>query len=326
MAYNMNIGKLLVGIVFSKEVCDYFYQKRGHYYTCVITTSLYGKSVQYDRLPFIKLIGYTKGYGIKHFPIYLDIKICDFYNKYIKDEIKSKILKKMIKYKKVFQFLGHNSNHILYHGEQRGIYLGYISNQSKDFLNNKCDTFQLDNVKSLKEIAEWWKKRWAKNRYERLYKDGKLKIIYDMKYFTYQDKKKEKLKQYFYNCYYGEDNEYYREKKRLYNQHYYEMNKQIIENQHQLNQCIKKRSLNIDEIIEIIIWKEKQINNHKINIFGKEEKITSKNVSIYLSNTFQKNISDGTIRKYWNNVIKVYDFEFIDKKITYEKYMEIINQ
>ncbi len=321
MAHNMNIGKLLVGIVFSKEVLDYFYKKRGYYYTCVVTTSLYGKSVQYDRLPFIKLIGYTKGYGIKQFPIYLDKKIIEFYNKYIKDEINSH-LKKLMKYKRVFNLIGYNSNNILYHGDKRGFYLGYISSKSKDFLNNKSETFGLENIKSLNEIVEWWKERWAKKRYERLHKEGKLKIMYEMKYFTNYDNKKEKLKQYFYNCYYGEDNEYYREKKKLYNQFYYEKNKKTIENQHELNQCIKKRSLNIDEIIEIILWREKQINNEKIN----NEKITSKNVSIYLSSLFNKNISDGTIRQYWNNKIKVYDFEFIDKKITYQKYLEILNK
>ncbi len=323
MAYNMNIGKLLVGIVFSKEVCDYFYQKRGHYYTCVITTSLYGKSIQYDRLPFIKLIGYTKGYGVKQFPIYLDEKITDFYNKYIKKD--NQYFRKLIKYNKVFSLIGYNSKNILYHGEKRGVYLGYVSKQSKDFLNDKIETFELENIKPLYNIVEWWKERWAKKRYERLHKEGKLKIIYEMKYFTNIDNKKEKLKQYFYNCYYGEDNEYYREKKKLYNQYYYEKNKNIIEYQHEINQSIKKRSLNIDEIIEIILWREKQINNEKINIFDKEEKITSKNVSIYLSELFNKNISDGTIRKYWNNLIKIYEFEFINKKITYQKYLEIIN-
>ncbi len=320
MAHNMNIGKLLVGIVFSQEVLDYFYKKRNHYYTCVVTTSLYGKSIQYDRLPFIKLIGYTKGYGIKQFPIYLDKKICDFYNKYCHE--KNNSLKKMFKYKRVFNLLGYNVDDILYHGDKRGIYIGYVSSKSKDFLNDKSETFGLENIKPLNSVVEWWKERWAKKRYERLHKEGKLKIMYEMKYFSNNDNKKEKLKQYFYNCYYGEENEYYREKKKIYNQYYYEKNKSIIDHQHELKQCIKKRSLHIDEIIEIILWREKQINNQKIN----DEKITSKSVSIFLSSLFNKKISSEIIRQYWNYKIKVYDFEFVNKKITYEKYLEIMNQ
>ncbi len=318
MAYNMNIGKLLVAIVFSSEVLEYFKKLRGHYYTCVITTSLYGKSIQYDRLPFIKLIGYTKGYGVKQFPLSMNEKIMNFYHTYLKEPDKK--YKKMYMYRCVFMAIG-LGREALNHGQQRGIYIGYISPKSVDFLTEKCTEFGLENVRPLSERVTWWKDRWARNRYERLYSEGKLKIMYEMKYYNSKDRKNQKVRQYLYECYYGLDNEEYREKKKAYNKEYYEKTKVVIENQHELNQSIKKRTFTIDEIIEIALMKEKKEKKDKL---PNGDKITSTTAALYLSSLFGKTLSSGNLRNYWANLIKVYAFEFVDKKITYEQYMEIM--
>jgi hypothetical protein len=320
MAHNMNIGKLLVAIVFSTEVLEYFKKKRGYYYTCVITTSLFGKSIQYDRLPFIKLVGYTKGYGVKQFPVSMTERVLAFYNKYLKEC--DKPYKKIHIYRRVFMELGYGRE-TLNHGQKRGIYVGYISPKSADFLMEKCTEFGLENVKPLSERVTWWKERWARNRYERLYVEGKLKIMYEMKYFKSTDKKNQKARQYLYECYYGPDSEEYREKKKAYNKEYYEKTKLVTENQHEINQSIKKRTFTIDEIIEIALMKEKKDKKEKL---PNGDKITSTTAALYLSSLFGKSLSSGNLRNYWANLTKVYEFEFVDKKITYEQYMAIMSK
>jgi hypothetical protein len=53
-------------LAFSIELHQ-FYEKRYFYSLALITTtSIHGKSIQYDRLKQLKLIGYTKGFGTNH--------------------------------------------------------------------------------------------------------------------------------------------------------------------------------------------------------------------------------------------------------------------
>ena len=320
MAYNMNIGKLLVAIVFSNEVLEYFKKKRGYYYICVVTTSLFGKSIQYDRLPFIKLVGYTKGYGVKQFPVSIDEKILSFYKNFLKKPDHK--YSKLHKYQCVFNALKFPRD-ILNHGQQRGIYIGYISPKSVDFLTEKCSEFGLENIRPLSERVSWWKDRWARNRYERLHSEGKLKIMYEMKYFTNKEKRNEKAKQFLYECYYGEGSEEYRMKKIQYGKDYYQTKKVVIENQHEINQSIKKRTFTIDEIIEMALMKEKRDKKEKL---PNGEKITLKSGSQYLSSLFGKKLTGINLHNYWANTNKVYEFEFVDKKITYQQYMEIVGK
>jgi hypothetical protein len=63
-AFNYNGGKLLVKLAFSKEVMDKFYEKYNEQLLGIITTGLYGKSIQYDRLKELKFIGYTSGNSV----------------------------------------------------------------------------------------------------------------------------------------------------------------------------------------------------------------------------------------------------------------------
>jgi hypothetical protein len=193
MAYNLNIGKLLVKTVFCKEVLDYFYNIRGYYYAGVTTFGLYGKSIQYDRLKEIKFIGKTKGNGTCDFPIDLYEKVSYFVKKYYPEEYLRRSLMSSSKMR-ILQFglnqLDYNYKEVLNHGKFRGIYFGYTSINSKDFLNGNKNIFELsDNIKSFKEVVNDWKERWAKQRLQHLINNNRFKIAFELKDFTIKKKK-----------------------------------------------------------------------------------------------------------------------------------------
>ncbi len=85
---------------------------------------------------------------------------------------------------------------------------------------------------------------------------------------------------------------------------------------------IGKRTLDIDKIIEIIIWKEKQKNNEKLE----DKKIFSTNLSVYLSKLWNKKVTIDMIKNIWSGKTKLFDFEFENKIINYQKYLEIIDK
>ena len=202
MSHNLNIGKLLVASVFSKDVLDYFYTIRGYYYAGVCTFGLYGKSIQYDRLKEIKYIGETKGTGTCEIPVDIYEKIRDFVKKYYEKEYlrRSKMSSSKMR---ILQFglrqLDLNHNDVLTHGKKRGIYFGYTSLEGKDFFNGKKDTFSLNNnVRSFNDIVKWWKDRWSRKRYNHLFTNNRLKIAFELKDFTLKERKNEYSKQYQY--------------------------------------------------------------------------------------------------------------------------------
>jgi len=83
---------------------------------------------------------------------------------------------------------------------------------------------------------------------------------------------------------------------------------------------IGKRSLNIDEIIEILQWKIKKNNGEKLN----EKSISAPKLCEHLSKLWNKKVSVDTIKNLWIGRTKIFDFEFIDKNMSYQEYLEII--
>ena len=237
MAYNLNIGKLLVKTVFCKEVLDYFYNIRGYYYAGVTTFGLYGKSIQYDRLKEIKYIGETKGNGTCDFPIDLYEKVSYFVKKYYPEEYCRRSLMSSSKMR-ILQFglnqLDYNYKEVLNHGKFRGIYFGYTSINSKDFLNGNTNIFELnDKIKSFKEVVNDWKKRWAKQRLQHLINNNRFKIAFELKDFTIKEKKNEYAKQYQYEKF--SDEIYIKHKKNKSKEYYYNNKEKILE---KVNICL----------------------------------------------------------------------------------------
>ncbi len=230
IAYNLNVGKLLVASVFSKEVMEEYFKRYNRYYAGVITESLYGKSIQYDRMNEIKYIGKTSGYGTCHLPNDLKDEIKEFMKTFHNDEYEkstkmtSSSMRLITNCCKILKI---NTN-ILNHGLERGIYFGYTGNDSKDFLIGKKNTFTFNSkIREFNNIVEWWKDRWAIQRWNNLISNNKVKIKLELYDFTKSEKINQQARQIQFEK--MKDNNWVsikREKNRVY---YYENKDKLLE-------------------------------------------------------------------------------------------------
>ncbi len=230
IAYNLNVGKLLVASVFSKEVMEEYFKRYNRYYAGVITESLYGKSIQYDRMNEIKYIGKTSGYGTCHLPNELKDEIKEFMktyhnNEYEKCQKMTSSSMRLITYCcKILQL----KVNILNHGLERGIYFGYTGDDSKDFLMGKKNIFTFNSkIREFNNIVEWWKDRWAIQRWNNLMLNNKVKIKLELYDFTKSEKINQQSRQIQFEK--MKDNNWVsikREKNRVY---YYENKDKLLE-------------------------------------------------------------------------------------------------
>ena len=172
--FNFNGGKLLASLAFSKEVLMHFRDKYNRELLGITTTSLYGKSIQYDRLSHLKFLGYTKGYSVKDIPSEVT-KLC---SEYIKQEYKQDypLRKKFIIIQSAFEKLNISKEDLLKSNE-KGIYFGFTCKDSKNFLNGiieNCPDVNTYNLKTANEITNWWINRWAIQRHKNLKNNNKL--------------------------------------------------------------------------------------------------------------------------------------------------------
>jgi hypothetical protein len=317
----LNIGKLLSVLVFSKEIEEYFYNKFGYYYVAVSTTSLYGKSIQYDRLKELKLIGYTKGYGTSQIPEYIYDEMVIFLKKHYINDYKKLTHSKLRKIVFISRLFGYKKD-LVFHGNKRGIYFGYINDQSKKYLMGEISEFNINNLRSVNEIINWWKNRWAINRWKKLFDNKLLKLSFELKNMNRKELFNEYIKQYNYYNYHHNEN--YNKKIKDRNKLYYLENKKLKD---KIDISKNKRILSIHEILEIIEWKIKKINSER---FFDNKIISHKKIAEYLSKKYNKIITEQMIKYYWNGTVKLYEKEFIDLYKddyikNYNKYIEIIN-
>lgn len=175
--FNFNGGKLLASLVFSQEVQEYFQHKYNEPLLGITTTSLYGKSIQYDRLECLKFVGYTKGNSVQNIPPEVT-KLC---NQYLKSEYgyNYKLAKKFIILQKTFDKLNIPKEDILT-SNPKGIYFGFTFDKSKDYLRSKISNSNnifnpyKNKLKSSNEIYNWWLNRWAEKRFNNLLKTNRL--------------------------------------------------------------------------------------------------------------------------------------------------------
>jgi len=178
-------GKLISYILASRNIRQLYREKYKDKVTLIegrtasklaglFTTSLYGKSSQYNRMKFrdellYKPIGETKGYGTLH----LSEETVRAMLEYLKSE---KVLVTnrfgdgpswtMRVIRQAGDMLGFDSNILLQHSFKRNIYLVPLAANYKEFLNG--DTKQIKyNDHSLKEMTDFWKERWLNKRKER---------------------------------------------------------------------------------------------------------------------------------------------------------------
>lgn len=175
--HNFNGGKLLTNIVFSKEVLTAIKDKYNTTLQGYTTMSLYGKSIQYDRLKRIKFVGYTSGSSISNIPEEI-ITFCKTLQPENKDKLNDNLWLLTNTFKKfdlpVEDFL---KTH------QKGIYFGYTHKDSKQFLNNEieCPPNSIDAAPSLYHIFNEWLQRWAIKRDMHLHKTNRVKSFDECK-------------------------------------------------------------------------------------------------------------------------------------------------
>lgn len=170
--FNTTGGKLLACLAFSKEVFDYYFLKYKEPLLAIITTSINGKSIQYDRLKCLKMIGYTKGYGSVNIPDSL-YRACQEYNNIYDVVKKSNRIDRFNFLKNILSHLGLPQN-ILQHNNKRGIYFGYLFTSKLDI------EYDLDELQSVNDIYTSWKNRWCMRRIENLLSRNAIKNTTDL--------------------------------------------------------------------------------------------------------------------------------------------------
>ena len=163
--FNFNGGKLLSQLVFSQEIQNIFKIKYGHELLGITTTSLYGKSIQYDRLKELKLVGYTKGNSVYKYPNNFVHKCQNYLKLKFNIEISNK--NKLYIISRTLQKLDLPIDEFM-KDNQKGIYFGFIFPDSKNYLCNKTDKIKEYKLKSISEIFDNWINRWAIQRYNNL--------------------------------------------------------------------------------------------------------------------------------------------------------------
>jgi len=179
-------GKLLTMSCFSNEVLEEMEKRYSQKLAGITTTSIYGKSIQYDKIPkYLKFIGMSKGVGTVQFSKTLIEKIREYYinNREKNGWEKTSELGLQPKARMILTVckqLGFSSK-ILNHSHQRGIYFGFTHQNSKLFLNGKIGEEELKRIegRKMEEIVKEWKERWLVKRKERFegIRDRKDEII-----------------------------------------------------------------------------------------------------------------------------------------------------
>lgn len=175
-------GKLISFLLASNEVRKIYREKYKDRLTIInkrvanslvgiFTTSLYGKSSQYNRLKFrdnllYQEIGHTKGYGTLHLSdetIHEMLKFLKSKNIEINHRFGDGPSWVMRVIRTAGNLLGFNSDFLLKHSFKRNIYFVPLAKNFREVLNNKAKRPKYYNY-TKKELVEYWRERWLKNR------------------------------------------------------------------------------------------------------------------------------------------------------------------
>lgn len=140
-----NGGKLLAALATSSDVAEHYRKKYGQKLRWIVTTSVYGESVQYDRL--YKFLGLTKGYGHMHVAQATFDKMMAWMRESGKeipgDRFGDGINARMRKISAFLKESGLGSKFDLRHGQRRGVYIHEVQRLTAA------------------EIFAWWYERWC---------------------------------------------------------------------------------------------------------------------------------------------------------------------
>jgi Domain of unknown function (DUF4338) len=175
-------GKLISYLMASNEVRKIFERKyRGkitqisrrtaNRLACIFTTSLYGKSSQYNRVKyngdFVYIpIGQTKGYGTLHLTdetFEAMRALLRQRNVLVPNRFGDGPVWRMRVIRTAADILNFDSDFLLKHSFQRSIYAVPLARNTKEFLQGKHERLRYLNY-SLTALTAYWKKRWLKPR------------------------------------------------------------------------------------------------------------------------------------------------------------------
>ncbi|WP_278671840.1 Druantia anti-phage system protein DruA [Alistipes indistinctus] len=185
--YNLLLGgKLISMLLASKEVRKIYEKKYKDRITIIdqkvsnklvgiFTTSLYGKSSQYNRLKYkdtllYEPIGHTKGFGTLHLSketIQEMVRLLKMHNKVISHSFGDGPSWVMRIIRASGDLLGFDPKILLNHSFKRGIYFAPLAKNYKEILNNQEKKIDYYNYSS-NELTNFWKDRWLKNRKKNL--------------------------------------------------------------------------------------------------------------------------------------------------------------
>lgn len=177
--FNYAGGKLIAMLAYSREISEMFIERMKtrkqdpleYPLLGIITTSLYGKGVQYKDLDEMKYIGLTKGLSTLHVPdkIYDKCKeLCKLKNIKMRDNMHARGKSSVIQ--TLLPSLG-LSRDVLNQNHQRGVYYGHLYSNSQQLLVDKdlTDKIALESVdtkqlKTAQEIFALWLEKHGRKR------------------------------------------------------------------------------------------------------------------------------------------------------------------
>lgn len=185
--YNFLGGKLVASMLTTQAVADVWEKLYDDVLVGLTTTSLYGGHSMYQRIPFWRELGKSKG-AISIKP---DDDVYEEWHHWIKENMKQdyqdKILSKDtsngpvtgIKQQilnLIFKAVGVSQSKYK-HGFERGVYYATRYENTREFFRGEITKEQLIKSKKLEKdvdsVLEWWKPK-AIARYEKLHEEGRL--------------------------------------------------------------------------------------------------------------------------------------------------------
>ena len=206
--YNFCGGKLLAKLCYSKEVIQYYYNKYQDIPLGISTMSIYGKSIQYDRIPELKFVGYSSGEGLKSFSNetlelsrqYLALNGVDINKLVNQTQPTAKIIGKTL------SMLGLCKDDYMYHHIKRGVYFGELFKDSLKILRKEVDNniseININTLRSVDAIYSEWYNKYAMKRYTHLLTESRLikinKLMWSKQYKKFERNNKYKVKKVVY--------------------------------------------------------------------------------------------------------------------------------
>jgi len=179
--YNhLTAGKMICLAVLSREVRDDYFKKFAHHVTptalsegrlaLITTTSLYGSSVQYNRIRVkdrtaYKLVGYTSGFGNSHLTEREFAAMEDYLR-----EARKRIPKGWgtgrsyrLRVYNAYSRLRDGARCAPNHSNPRSVYVAPLAGNTREFLQGKAEELAYYDL-SFAELAGGWRQRWLQPR------------------------------------------------------------------------------------------------------------------------------------------------------------------